>query len=69
MDDWKKKVSDLQRELESANSEGRGHAAEVFSLRAQIDESHEHLDAMRRENKNLSGTQECNSFDFFSIMK
>lgn len=55
VDEWKRKVSDLQHELDNANAESRGNAAEVFKLRAQLDESHDSIEALRRENKNLSG--------------
>ena len=55
IDEWKQKVADLQAELERSNAEGRGNAAEVYRLKAQIDETHESIEALRRENKNLSG--------------
>merc|ERR1712209_43985 len=54
VDEWKRKVADMQHELEQANAESRGNAAEVFKIRAQIDESHDSVEALRRDNKNLS---------------
>lgn len=36
------------------NSDSRSHAAEVYKMRHQLDEAHEAVEAMRRENKNLS---------------
>ena len=56
VDDWKRKVGDLQHELEQALADGRGNAAEVYRLKAQLDEAHDSTEAIRRENKNLSGT-------------
>merc|ERR1719346_139089 len=54
VDEWKRKVADMQHELEQASSESRANAAEVFKMRAQIDESHDSVEALRRENKNLA---------------
>lgn len=55
IDEWKRKVADVQSELERSNAEGRGNAAEVYKLRAQMDETGDTIEALRRENKNLSG--------------
>ena len=55
VEEWKRKVADLQGELERSQRESRGHAAEVYKLRAQLDETHETVEAVRRENKNLTG--------------
>jgi len=54
IDEWKRKVADLQAELEKAQRENRGTAAEVYKLRAQLEESHDAIESVRRENKNLS---------------
>lgn len=55
LDEWKRKCADLQTELEKSNAESRGHAAEVYKCKAQIEEGHDTIEALRRENKNLSG--------------
>ena len=55
IDEWKRRVSDLQAELEAALRDGREHAAEIYRLRGQIDESNETIEALKRENKNLTG--------------
>ncbi len=55
IEDWKGKFHDIQRELESANTQSRANAAETFRLKAQLEESHDGMDALRRENKNLAG--------------
>jgi myosin heavy chain 6/7 len=59
IDEWKRKVADLQRELEASNQEGRNNAAEVYKLRTQLEEAKDTVDAIRRENKNLSGWFIC----------
>jgi myosin heavy chain 6/7 len=55
VDEWKRKVSDLQGELDKSQKESRANAAEVYKLRAQIEETNDTIDGLRRENKNLSG--------------
>merc|ERR1712042_390997 len=54
IDEWKRKVGDLSHELEGANADSRANAAEVFRMKSQVEESHESVEALRRENKNLS---------------
>jgi len=55
VDEWKRKVADLQAELERSQRESRGHAAEVYKLRSQLEESNDSAESLRRDNKNLSG--------------
>ena len=55
VDEWKRKVADLQAELEKSGKESRGNATEVYRLKAQLEETHDTIEAVRRENKNLSG--------------
>jgi len=55
VDEWKRKVVDLQTELDNAQKESRLNAAEAYKYKAQLDENREVIDAIRRENKNLSG--------------
>merc|ERR1712002_327813 len=54
IDEWKRKVGDLSHELEGANADSRANATEVFRMKSQVEESHESVEALRRENKNLS---------------
>jgi len=54
IDEWKRKVADLQAEYEKSQKDGRSTAAEVYKLRAQLEESHDTIESVRRENKNLS---------------
>jgi len=55
VDEWKRKVTDLQTELDASQKESRANAADAYKLKAQLDENRETIDALRRENKNLSG--------------
>ena len=55
VDEWKWKVADLQAELERSQRDSRAHAAEVYKLRAQLEESNDSAEGLRRENKNLTG--------------
>jgi len=52
--EWKAKADDLLAELDASHTECRNFNAECFRLKAALDESHEQLDIVRRENKNLA---------------
>ncbi|KAI1301484.1 Myosin heavy chain, muscle [Halotydeus destructor] len=52
--DWKHKVDDLAAELDASQKECRNYSTELFKLRAAYEESQEHYEAVRRENKNLT---------------
>lgn len=54
IDEWKRKVADLQAELDNSHAESRGSAAEVYRLKSQLEEYSDNIEALRRENKNLS---------------
>ena len=66
VDDWKRKVQDLQHELEQSLTDGRGNAADVYRLKAQLDESHDSTEAIRRENKHLAGEDYLLCFTMFT---
>lgn len=53
--EWQAKCNDLQMELENAQKEARGYSAELFRVKAQVEESNDSVEALRRENKNLAG--------------
>jgi len=55
VDDWKRKVADLQAEVERSQRESRANATEVYKLKAQLEEAADAIEAVRRENKNLTG--------------
>merc|ERR1711892_872600 len=52
--EWQAKASDLQAELEASNNECRNYNSELFRLKASWEEATEHLDVVKRENKNLA---------------
>jgi len=63
IDDWKRKVTDLQSELEQAQRDSRDHAAEVYRQRSQMEDNNDIMESLKRENKNLAGinhTKTCN---------
>merc|ERR1711872_789808 len=45
---------DMSHDLDASQLEARNHGAELFKAKNQYDESLEHLDVVRRENKGLS---------------
>ena len=47
-----------QAELERSNAEGRGHASQVYKLQSQMEETYDTIEALRRENKSLTGARE-----------
>ena len=53
--EWTVKVKELQTEVDSAHNEARSYSAELFRVKAQYEESHETIESLRRENKNLAG--------------
>ena len=55
VDEWKRKVADLQAELEASQRDSRTHAAEVYKLRAQLEEVQDGAESLRRETKTLQG--------------
>merc|ERR1719370_1804672 len=52
--EWKMKTDDLSHDCDAAQLESRTYSGELFKAKAQYDESLEHLDVIRRENKGLS---------------
>nr|XP_045582189.1 myosin heavy chain, muscle-like isoform X2 [Procambarus clarkii] len=52
--EWKLKVDDLAAELDASQKECRNYSTEHFRVRAAYEENLEHLDTVRRENKNLA---------------
>ena len=47
IDEWKRKCTDMQSEVENSQRESRANAAEVYKLRSQIEESHDTIEALR----------------------
>jgi myosin heavy chain 6/7 len=55
IEEWKRKVSDLQNELDNAQRESRSNAAEAYKFKSQLEETQEVIESLRRDNKNLAG--------------
>ena len=49
------KCNDMSNELAKSLTEGRGYSAELFRVKAHVEEAHDTCNALRRENKNLAG--------------
>merc|ERR1719234_791781 len=52
--DWKIKCEDITVELEASQKEARGYSTELFKLKTQYEESLEHIEGLKRENKVLA---------------
>ncbi len=65
INEWRQKCEDITIELESSQKEARHFSTELFKLKTQYEESHEQIEALRKENKNLADEIKVNSFSFF----
>merc|ERR1719295_995498 len=54
VNEWRLKAEDLQNEITSSQTECRNYSSEYFRIKAANEEMLEHLDTVRRENKNLA---------------
>jgi len=54
INEWKQKCEDITVELETSQKEARHFSTELFKLKTQYEESHEQIEALRKENKNLA---------------
>ena len=54
INEWKEKCQDVTIELEASQKEARLYSTELFKLKTQYEESHEQIEALRKENKNLA---------------
>lgn len=52
--EWKAKADDLQNEIEASQAECRNFSSEYFRVKSANEELLEHLDTVKRENKNLA---------------
>merc|ERR1739848_787877 len=52
--EWKCKADDLNHEIEASQSECRDYSSEYFRIKSANEEILEHLDTVKRENKNLA---------------
>merc|ERR1711963_684279 len=54
VNEWRLKAEDLQGEITASQAECRNYSSEYFRIKAANEEMLEHLDTVRRENKNLA---------------
>ena len=54
INEWKQKCEDITVELEASQKEARHYSTELFKLKTQYEESHEQIEALRKENRNLA---------------
>ncbi len=55
LSDWKLKFEESQMELEASQKESRCLSTELFKLKNCYEEALDHLETVKRENKNLQG--------------
>lgn len=53
--EWKQKYEECQCELETSQKESRSLSTELFKLKNCYEETLDHLESIKRENKNLQG--------------
>ena len=56
LSEWKQKYEECQADLEGSQKESRGLSTDLFKLKNSYEEALDHLETMKRENKNLQGT-------------
>merc|ERR1711981_435999 len=54
VNEWRLKAEDLQNEITGSQTESRNFSSEYFHIKSSNEEILEHLDTVRRENKNLA---------------
>uniref|UniRef100_H2Z1P7 Myosin motor domain-containing protein n=1 Tax=Ciona savignyi TaxID=51511 RepID=H2Z1P7_CIOSA len=52
---WTLKVEELQAELDASQRDCRNYQTEIYKIKVSYEESIEHLEIVKRENKNLTG--------------
>lgn len=57
--EWSQKCEELQLELEDSQKECRSHMTEVYKLKTAYEESLDHLETVKKDNKTLSGKAIC----------
>lgn len=56
LSDWKLKFEESQLDLEASQRESRSLSTELFKLKNCYEEALDHLETVKRENKNLQGS-------------
>jgi predicted nuclease with TOPRIM domain len=54
INEWRQKCEDITIELEASQKEARHYSTELFKIKTQYEESHEQIEALRKENRNLA---------------
>nr|CDJ95284.1 Myosin and Myosin head and Myosin tail domain containing protein [Haemonchus contortus] len=54
VEDWKRKVDDIQKEIDATTRDSRNTSTEVFKLRSAMENLTEYIETLRRENKNYA---------------
>ncbi|VDM85775.1 unnamed protein product, partial [Strongylus vulgaris] len=52
VEEWKRKVDDIQKEIDATNRDSRNTSTEVFKLKSAMENLTEQCESLRRENKN-----------------
>jgi len=55
LSEWKQKYEECQTDLESSQKEARSLSTDLFKLKNSFEEALDHLETLKRENKNLQG--------------
>lgn len=55
--EWKQKYEETQAELEGSQKEARSLSTELFKMKNSYEEALDHLETLKRENKNLQRMQ------------
>lgn len=56
LSEWKQKYEECQSELDGSQKETRSLSTELFKMKNSYEEALEHLEVLKRENKNLQRT-------------
>lgn len=56
LSDWKLRFEESQMELEASQTESRSLSTELFKLKNCYEETLDHLETIKRENRNLQGS-------------
>lgn len=56
--EWRQKYEESHTELDSSQKEARSLSTELFKLKNCYEEALDHLETVKRENKNLQGKRD-----------
>jgi len=55
-DEWQHKANDLQTTLDRAQNDSQSTSHDLIYVRTQLEETRDQLNAVKRENKTMSGS-------------